>query len=109
MNFSSLLKLDGLYLLEIDRVLRPGGYWVLSGPPISWRSLYKGWGRTKEDLEGEQMAIEDMARRLCWKKVAEKGTIAVWRKPTNHIHCMKKAKMVKSHLFCVNSDPDDAW
>ncbi|KAJ4798849.1 S-adenosyl-L-methionine-dependent methyltransferases superfamily protein [Rhynchospora pubera] len=100
---------DGLYLLEIDRVLRPGGYWVLSGPPISWRSLYKGWGRTKQDLEEEQMAIEDLARRLCWRKVAEKGTIAVWRKPTNHIHCAKKAKMVKSHSFCVGSDPDDAW
>ncbi|XP_020088708.1 probable methyltransferase PMT19 [Ananas comosus] len=100
---------DGLYLLEIDRVLRPGGYWVLSGPPISWRSLYKGWGRTREDLAAEQKAIEDLAKRLCWRKVAEKGTIAVWQKATNHIHCAKKAKMLKSPSFCSGTDSDNAW
>ncbi|XP_072999598.1 probable methyltransferase PMT19 [Typha latifolia] len=100
---------DGLYLLEIDRVLRPGGYWVLSGPPISWKTMYKGWARTREDLQAEQKAIEDLAKQLCWKKVAEKGSIAVWRKPTNHMHCAKKAKSLNSPSFCAGTDPDNAW
>ncbi|KAI3495597.1 hypothetical protein L1887_37942 [Cichorium endivia] len=26
--------MDGKYLMEVDRVLRPGGFWILSGPPI---------------------------------------------------------------------------
>ena len=42
---------DGMYLKEVDRVLRPGGYWVLSGPPINWRNNYKAWQRPKEELE----------------------------------------------------------
>ncbi|RVW14679.1 putative methyltransferase PMT2 [Vitis vinifera] len=28
-----LIKFYGMYMMEVDRVLRPGGYWVLSGPP----------------------------------------------------------------------------
>ncbi|KAM0899624.1 hypothetical protein ACQ4PT_021148 [Festuca glaucescens] len=48
-----LEKIDGLYMMEVDRVLRPGGYWVLSGPPINWKVNYKGWQRTKKDLEAK--------------------------------------------------------
>ncbi|GAB2295810.1 hypothetical protein Dimus_029965 [Dionaea muscipula] len=100
---------DGLYLIEIDRVLRPGGYWVLSGPPINWKGNYKGWKRPAEDLKNEQNVLEDLATRLCWKKISEIGNVAVWRKPTNHIHCMKKLKAWKSHSFCGENDPDAAW
>ncbi|XP_020595541.1 probable methyltransferase PMT19 isoform X1 [Phalaenopsis equestris] len=100
---------EGLYLLEIDRILRPGGYFVLSGPPINWKQMYKGWERTPEDLEAEQNDIEDLAQKLCWKKVAEKGPIAVWRKPTNHLHCATKLKTLNSLHFCEGRDPDTAW
>ncbi|KAK3034232.1 hypothetical protein RJ639_032812 [Escallonia herrerae] len=62
---SSHRKSHGLNLLEIDRVLRAGVYWVLSGPPIGWRVSYKGWERSAQDLESEQNNLEDLARRLC--------------------------------------------
>lgn len=101
--------LDGLFLMEIDRVLRPGGYWVLSGPPINWRAQYKGWERTPRDLENEQQNLEDLARKLCWKKIKEMGPIAVWQKPTNHIHCAQKLKTWKAPKFCVDADPDAGW
>ncbi|KAI8537671.1 hypothetical protein RHMOL_Rhmol09G0042100 [Rhododendron molle] len=100
---------DGLFLMEIDRVLRPGGYWVLSGPPINWRAQYKGWERTPRDLENEQQNLEDLARKLCWKKIKEMGPIAVWQKPTNHIHCAQKLKTWKAMKFCVDTDPDAGW
>ncbi|KAA8516002.1 hypothetical protein F0562_019181 [Nyssa sinensis] len=45
---------DGLYLIEVDRILRPGGYWILSGPPINWEKHWRGWERTSEDLKAEQ-------------------------------------------------------
>ncbi|XVE81129.1 hypothetical protein DITRI_Ditri15bG0038000 [Diplodiscus trichospermus] len=99
----------GLYLLEIDRVLRPGGYWILSGPPINWRFNYNGWQREPKDLENEQMRLEDLARRLCWKKIAERGPFAVWQKPTNHLHCTQKIKTWKSPQICPKPDPDSAW
>ncbi|KAL1568931.1 putative methyltransferase PMT14 [Salvia divinorum] len=95
---------DGMYLKEVDRVLRPGGYWVLSGPPINWKTYYKTWKRTKEDLEAEQTRIEDLAKSLCWEKKYEKGDIAIWRKKINVKSCKRK-----SANYCEASDADDLW
>lgn len=100
---------DGLYLTEVDRVLRPGGYWILSGPPINWQQHWKGWNRTRSDLKAEQSQIEAVALRLCWKKIAQRGDIAVWQKPTNHVHCKIKKRVLKSPPFCEAQDPDMAW
>ncbi|KAF8008592.1 hypothetical protein BT93_K2303 [Corymbia citriodora subsp. variegata] len=92
----------GTYLMEVDRVLRPGGYWILSGPPIRWRRYWRGWNRTQDDLSSEQNSIERVARSLCWTKLIEKGDIAVWQKPTNHLQC-------KVNQFCPTQDPDSSW
>ncbi|KAG8381361.1 hypothetical protein BUALT_Bualt06G0114300 [Buddleja alternifolia] len=100
---------DGAYLIEVDRVLRPGGYWVLSGPPINWKKHWRGWERTMEDLNAEQMQIENVTRSLCWKKLVEKGDIAIWQKPDNHLKCKKFRTVVKNPPFCPTQDPDKAW
>lgn len=105
----ALISTDGLYLLEVDRVLRPGGYWILSGPPIRWKKYWRGWERTQEDLKQEQDAIEDVAMRLCWKKVFEKGDLAVWQKPINHIRCVESRKLIKTPHICKSDNPDTAW
>ncbi|CAM6041334.1 unnamed protein product [Sphagnum compactum] len=103
---------DNIYLIEIDRVLRPGGFWILSGPPVNWKTHYKGWNRTEEDLKAEQDAIEDGAQRLCWKKYAEKGGLAIWQKPFNHIECEnnhKKDAELRPHICSKSENPDTAW
>ncbi|KAI3869428.1 hypothetical protein MKX03_020982 [Papaver bracteatum] len=100
---------DGQYLIEVDRILRPGGYWVLSGPPISWKQHYRGWNRTQDDLHSEQSQIEAVAKSLCWKKFAEKGDIAIWQKPTNHVHCKINRKVLRRPPFCQAQNPDQAW
>ncbi|CAK9160981.1 unnamed protein product [Ilex paraguariensis] len=100
---------DGAYLIEVDRVLRPGGYWILSGPPIRWKKYWKGWQRTREDLSDEQTNIENVAKSLCWKKFVEKDDIAIWQKPTNHLNCKATRKITKNPPFCPAQDPDKAW
>ncbi|XP_039036952.1 probable methyltransferase PMT15 [Hibiscus syriacus] len=100
---------DGVYLIEVDRILRPGGYWILSGPPINWQNHWRGWNRTADDLKQEQSGIEAMARTLCWKKIVQKGDLAMWQKPTNHIHCKANRKVFKHPRFCQSQDPDVAW
>ncbi|KAM7255944.1 hypothetical protein ACFE04_011685 [Oxalis oulophora] len=94
---------DGMFLMEVDRVLRPGGYWVLSGPPINWRTYYQTWKRTKEDLQAEQNSIEELAESLCWEKKYEKGDIAIFRKKDNDKSC--KRKLVKT----CEKEADDVW
>nr|KYP62011.1 hypothetical protein KK1_016527 [Cajanus cajan] len=101
---------DGLYLNEIDRILRPGGYWILSGPPIRWRKHWKGWERTQEDLNAEQTKIENVAKSLCWNKLVEKDDIAIWQKAKNHLDCKAKSKLTQNRPFCKpQSNPDKAW
>ncbi|KAL9385527.1 hypothetical protein Peur_022537 [Populus x canadensis] len=100
---------DGQYLIEVDRILRPGGYWILSGPPINWEAHWEGWNRTREDLGAEQSQIEKVARSLCWKKLVQRKDIAIWQKPTNHIHCKVNRKVFKRPLFCKSQNPDMAW
>ncbi|OIV98746.1 hypothetical protein TanjilG_24917 [Lupinus angustifolius] len=100
---------EGIYLTEVDRVLRPGGYWILSGPPINWQRHWKGWERTTESLKVEQNAIESVAKSLCWKKLKQREDLAIWQKPKNHIHCKKSQRIFKNRPFCEKQEPDKAW
>ncbi|KAL5811146.1 hypothetical protein ACOSQ4_027714 [Xanthoceras sorbifolium] len=102
-------KFGGVYLIEVDRVLRPGGYWILSGPPINWKNQYRGWARTKKDLNDEQISIEEVAKSLCWKKLVERNDIAIWQKPINHLNCKVNRKLTQNLPFCPAHDPDKAW
>lgn len=94
--------------MEVDRVLRPGGYWALSGPPINWKSHHRAWQRTEEDLRREQTKIEQVADLLCWEKVSEKGDIAVWRKRINAESCPTRQGAPQPNV-CSAPDPDDVW
>ncbi|KAG6496331.1 probable methyltransferase PMT18 [Zingiber officinale] len=100
---------DGLYLIEVDRVLRPGGYWILSGPPIHWKKYYRGWERTQEDLKQEQDSIEEVTKRLCWRKVIEKEDLSIWQKPINHVECSRVQRSYQTPQICENDNFDFAW
>ncbi|KAF5734146.1 S-adenosyl-L-methionine-dependent methyltransferases superfamily protein [Tripterygium wilfordii] len=97
---------DGMYMMEVDRVLRPGGYWVLSGPPINWRNNYQAWERPKEELEEEQRKIEETAKLLCWEKKHELGEIAIWRKRINYDYCREQGSQ---RTICKSRNADDVW
>ncbi|GAV57827.1 Methyltransf_29 domain-containing protein [Cephalotus follicularis] len=97
---------DGMYMMEVDRVLRPGGYWVLSGPPINWRTYYEAWKRPKEELEEEQKKIEEIAKLLCWEKMPEMGDVAIWRKRLNYHSCSDQDT---ESTMCETTYPDDVW
>lgn len=92
-------------MMEVDRLLRPGGYWVLSGPPINWKTNFVSWQRPREELEEEQRRIEDVAKLLCWEKKYEKGEMAIWRKRPNNEYCRKQ----NSHPTMCESIKDDVW
>ncbi|KAM7269144.1 hypothetical protein ACFE04_024641 [Oxalis oulophora] len=96
---------EGMYMMEVDRVLRPGGFWVLSGPPINYQNNYKQWQRPKEDLQAEYEKIESFAKLLCWKKISQKGEIAVWQKSTDDSPCRARKEDAS---FC-SVEADETW
>jgi len=97
----------GMYMMEVDRVLRPGGYWILSGPPINWNKYYQTWKKSKQDAEEDQRRIENIAEMLCWDKIYEKEYIAIWQKKANSHSCHQ----MNGHAskMCKVQDADDVW
>ena len=93
-------------MMEVDRVLRPGGYWVLSGPPIDWKNRYEAWKRPKQELEEEQTKIEEIGKLLCWEKKHEKGEMVIWRKRVNQDHCQERESRVS---MCEPASVDNIW
>ncbi|GKB56270.1 probable methyltransferase PMT2 [Tanacetum coccineum] len=75
--------LAGKYMMEVDRVLRPGGYWVLSGPLIK------------------------TAKLLSWDKISKKGEMAIWQKKINTESCRPAENTPEVEYF--STDPDDVW
>ncbi|KAJ9163619.1 hypothetical protein P3X46_023268 [Hevea brasiliensis] len=96
---------DGMYMMEVDRVLRPGGYWVLSGPPINWRNNHQSWQRPKE-LKEEQKMIEKVAKLLCREKKHEIGEIAIWQKRIYYDSCRE---LDPQPTMCQSTSTEDVW
>ncbi|PIN22002.1 hypothetical protein CDL12_05302 [Handroanthus impetiginosus] len=61
---------NATYFLEVDRLLRPGGYLVISGPPVQWPKQDKEWA----DLQA-------VARLLCYELIVVDGNTVIWKKP----------------------------
>jgi hypothetical protein len=57
---------DGMFLIEVDRILKPGGYFVLTSP--------------KRNLLAP---VEELVKKLCWSLLAEQEETLVWQKTTD--------------------------
>ncbi|XP_059631733.1 probable methyltransferase PMT10 [Cornus florida] len=91
---------DGILLLEVNRMLRAGGYFVWAAQPV-----YK-----HEDKVHEQWKeMEDLTGRICWELVKKEGYIAIWRKPLNNSCYLNRAPGVHPLLCDSNDDPDNVW
>ncbi|XP_073127019.1 probable pectin methyltransferase QUA3 isoform X1 [Henckelia pumila] len=88
---------NAAYFLEVDRLLRPGGYLVISGPPVRWSKQEKEW----DDLQA-------VARSLCYKLIIIDGNTAIWKKPTDSSCRLNKNKF-GIHMCNISNDPNLAW
>ncbi|EOA33524.1 hypothetical protein CARUB_v10019895mg [Capsella rubella] len=62
---------DGLLLVEIDRVLKPGGYFVWTSPLTN--------PRNKDHLKRWNF-VHDFAESICWKLLSQQDETVVWKK-----------------------------
>lgn len=72
-------KKDGMFLIEVDRILKPGGYFVLHGSLLS----------TKKGSMASP--IEDFAQKICWTFIAQQEETFVWQK-TVDAQCYSSGK-----------------
>lgn len=94
------LQRDGILLLELDRVLRPGGYFVYSSPEAY-----------AHDPENERIrsSLHDLLKRMCWRIASKKEQTVIWAKPLTNSCYMKRAPGVHPSLCSTNDDPDASW
>ncbi|CAN6681624.1 unnamed protein product [Malus baccata var. baccata] len=91
---------DGILLLEADRLLRAGGYFVWAAQPV-----YKH----EDALQEQWKEMENLTTRICWELVSKKGYIAIWRKPLNNSCYLSRDAGVQPPLCDTNDDPDNVW
>nr|GMC59249.1 probable methyltransferase PMT11 [Ipomoea batatas] len=91
---------DGILLLEANRMLRAGGYFVWSAQPVYKHEVALG-------VQWEEMV--NLTTRICWKLVKKEGTIAIWQKPLNNSCYLSRGEGSQPPLCDPNDDPDNIW
>ncbi|KAJ6426880.1 hypothetical protein OIU84_022466 [Salix udensis] len=104
-------EFGGIYLLEVHRILRPGGFWVLSGPPVNYENRWRGWNTTVEEQKSDYDKLQELLTSMCFKLYDKKDDIAVWQKASDN-SCYSK-KLANTDAYppkCDDSlEPDSAW
>ncbi|QHO08498.1 putative methyltransferase [Arachis hypogaea] len=88
---------NATYFIEVDRLLRPGGYLVISGPPVQWAKQDKEWS----DLQA-------VARALCYELIVVDGNTAIWKKPAGKM-CHPHQNDFGLALCDDSDDASQAW
>lgn len=85
---------DGILLVEVDRVLRAGAYFVWS---------------PQDDQDNVWTDMEELAKRLCWEQVGKDGHVAIWRKSVNNVCLKSRPPDTRPPLCPATADPDKTW
>ncbi|KAL9329776.1 hypothetical protein ACSQ67_004779 [Phaseolus vulgaris] len=95
----------GKLLLELNRVLRPGGFFVWSATPI--------YQKRGDDVEIWQ-EMKKLTKALCWEVVSISKDklngvgIAVYKKPDSN-ECYEKGSTDRPPMCPDSDDPNAAW
>ncbi|KAK9707176.1 hypothetical protein RND81_07G177800 [Saponaria officinalis] len=69
---------DGMFIIEVDRVLKPGGYFVLTSPMI------KPEGSLLATKKGNMLTpVEDFTQGICWSLLDQQDETLIWQKTTD--------------------------
>ncbi|KAJ0705111.1 putative S-adenosyl-L-methionine-dependent methyltransferase [Helianthus annuus] len=91
---------DGILLLEVNRLLRAGGYFAWAAQPV-----YKHEPLLEEQWE----EMVNLTTRLCWNLVNKEGYIAIWQKPLNNSCYLNRESGTLPPLCDEKDDPNDVW
>lgn len=94
------LDRDGILLLELDRLLRPGGYFVYSSPEAY-----------AQDPENRKIwnSMYSLLRRMCWRVVSKKDQTVIWAKPLSNNCYLKREPGTTPPLCSSDDNPDKMW
>ncbi|XP_039065683.1 probable methyltransferase PMT5 isoform X2 [Hibiscus syriacus] len=68
-------KKEGMFLMEMDRLLKPGGYFVLTSPTSKPRG-----GSTGMKKRNMLTPLEQFTEKICWSLIAQQDDTFIWQK-----------------------------
>ena len=75
---------DGVLIKEVNRLLRPNGYFVYSAPPAY---------RKDKDFPLIWAKLVNLTTAMCWKLISRKVQTAIWVKQDDQACLMKNAEL----------------
>ncbi|KAL2339926.1 hypothetical protein Fmac_007866 [Flemingia macrophylla] len=84
---------DGILLIEVDRLLRPGGYFVWTSPLTNARD---------KDSHKRWKFIQGFTENLCWNMLSQQDETVVWKK-TSKRKCYSSRKNSSPPPLCGGS------
>ncbi|KAG4192329.1 hypothetical protein ERO13_A07G149700v2 [Gossypium hirsutum] len=94
------LQRNGILLLELDRILRPGGYFAYSSP--------EAYAQDEEDLRIFR-AMSAFVERMCWKIAVKRDQTVIWVKPLTNDCYMQREPGTQPPMCRSDDDPDLVW
>ncbi|KAE8728305.1 putative pectin methyltransferase QUA2 [Hibiscus syriacus] len=85
---------DGIFFIEVDRVLKPGGYFVWTSPLTNVQSFL----RNKEKQKRWNF-VRDFAENLCWELLSQQDETVLWKK-TSKRNCYNSRKPGSGPPIC---------
>ncbi|KAG2702488.1 hypothetical protein I3843_06G085900 [Carya illinoinensis] len=111
-------KKDGILLIEVDRVLKPGGYFVLTSP--SGKLHGTAVGKRKRNV---LTPMEELTQEICWSLLAQQDETFIWQKTVDSdcyasrkqsaIPLCKEGHDVQSYyqplVSCISGTSSNRW
>ncbi|KAL2323422.1 hypothetical protein Fmac_027801 [Flemingia macrophylla] len=94
------LQRGGILLLELDRILRPGGYFAYSSP--------EAYAQDEEDRR-IWTEMNALVGGMCWKIAAKRNQTVIWVKPLTNDCYFKREPDTQPPLCSPDDDPDAVW
>ncbi|XVF64788.1 hypothetical protein PTKIN_Ptkin09bG0194900 [Pterospermum kingtungense] len=85
---------DGIFLIEVDRVLKPGGYFVWTSPLTNVQSFLHN-----KEKQKRWNFVRDFAENLCWELMSQQDETVLWKK-TSKKSCYNSRKAGSGPSIC---------
>ena len=99
-NVPTLVCADGILLKEVDRLLRPKGYFVYSAPPAY---------RKDKNYPMIWQKVVNITSSMCWKLIAQRVQTAIWKKEDNKSCLMRNGDQSVVDICDAVDDSSPSW
>eukprot|EP00252_Welwitschia_mirabilis_P011501 TRINITY_DN25766_c0_g1_i1.p1 TRINITY_DN25766_c0_g1~~TRINITY_DN25766_c0_g1_i1.p1 ORF type:complete len:696 (+),score=119.74 TRINITY_DN25766_c0_g1_i1:624-2711(+) len=96
-------KKDGFFLIEVDRVLKPGGYFVWTSPLTNLHGAM-----LKKEKANKWKFVQEFGHKLCWSFLAQQEETVLWQKPADK-ECYNSRKEADPPVCSKGQDAESPY